>query len=71
MPAAGMDGGYVGVRATSFAAPLVAGLLVADLGSGRGRESSATALRVLSASARDWARGDVTTSMVRDGSNPI
>lgn len=58
MAAAGMDGGYVGVRGTSFAAPLVAGLIASDLGNRRGEESSATALRVLSASARDLgARG--------------
>ena len=53
MAAAGMDGGYVAVRGTSFAAPLVAGLLAGDLGNGWDGENSATALRVLSASARD------------------
>lgn len=58
MAAAGMDGGYVTVRGTSFAAPLVAGLMARDTPGRPAADRANAALQTVSATARDLgARG--------------
>lgn len=58
MAAAGMDGGYVTVRGTSFAAPLVAGLMARDTPGRPGRDRGTAAMQSISATTRDLgARG--------------